>query len=120
MAGIYVHIPFCKQACHYCNFHFTTSLSRKNEMVAALLREIQIQQSYLENEVVETIYLGGGTPSLLEVEDNRALIEEISSSFTVSERVEITLEANPDDITEQKLRGWKDAGINRLSIGIQS
>ena len=120
MAGIYVHIPFCKQACHYCNFHFTTSLSRKNEMVAALLREIQLQQSYLENEVVETIYFGGGTPSLLEMEDCRALIEEIRSSFTVSEKAEITLEANPDDITEQKLRGWKEAGINRLSIGIQS
>jgi oxygen-independent coproporphyrinogen III oxidase len=120
VAGIYVHIPFCKQACHYCNFHFTTSLSRKNEMVAALLREIQLQQSYLENEVVETVYLGGGTPSLLEMEDCKTLIEEIRSSFSVSERVEITLEANPDDITEQKLRGWKDAGINRLSIGIQS
>ena len=120
MAGIYVHIPFCKQACHYCNFHFTTSLSRKNEMVAGLLKEIQLQQSYLENEVVETIYLGGGTPSLLEMEDCRALIEEIRSSFAVSERVEITLEANPDDITAQKLRGWKEAGINRLSIGIQS
>jgi oxygen-independent coproporphyrinogen III oxidase len=89
-------------------------------MVAALLREIELQQSYLENEVVETVYFGGGTPSLLEMEDCRALIEKIRSSFTVSDSVEITLEANPDDITEQKLKCWKEGGINRLSIGIQS
>ena len=120
MAGIYVHIPFCKRACHYCNFHFTTSLRRKNEMVAALLREIQLQQSYLENEIVETVYFGGGTPSLLEMEDCRTLLERIGCTFSVSEKAEITLEANPDDITEQKLRGWQEAGINRLSIGIQS
>ena len=120
MAGIYIHIPFCKQACHYCNFHFVTSLTHKNELVASLLKEIDIQKNYLQNEVVETVYFGGGTPSLLSIEDIRSQVEKIRTVFAVSREAEITLEANPDDISEEKLRGWRDAGINRLSIGIQS
>ena len=120
MAGIYIHIPFCKQACHYCNFHFATSLHYKNEFVAALLKEISLQNDYLENESIETIYFGGGTPSLLAIEDLQLIIEQVKSVFTVSSKSEITLEANPDDIDEEKLLLWKKAGINRLSIGIQS
>ncbi len=120
MAGIYIHIPFCKQACHYCNFHFATSLFYKNDLVAALLKEIALQKDYLGGEPVETIYFGGGTPSLLNVEDLLSIINKIKTVFVVKAGAEITLEANPDDITEEKLIGWKEAGINRLSIGIQS
>ena len=120
MAGIYIHIPFCKQACFYCNFHFTTSLRRKNELVAALLSEIKLRKDYLNGEPVETIYFGGGTPSLLQVPDLRSLIEKTFSSFIVDSHVELTIETNPDDITEEKLNQWKEVGINRLSIGVQS
>ena len=120
MAGIYLHIPFCKQACHYCNFHFSTSLAHKNKLVAALLKETELQKSYLEDEVVETIYFGGGTPSLLEVADLRLQIEKIRQTFYISTDAEITLEANPDDVTEEKLIAWKEIGINRMSIGVQS
>ncbi len=120
MAGIYIHIPFCKQACHYCNFHFTTSLRHKNELVAALLKEMELQQDYFEKEKVDTIYFGGGTPSLLQFEDVRSLLEKIKSVFDITTGSEITMEVNPDDIDEEKLIGWKQTGINRLSIGVQS
>ncbi|MBI1343010.1 MAG: radical SAM family heme chaperone HemW [Terrimonas sp.] len=120
MAGIYIHIPFCKQACHYCNFHFTTSLRRKNELIAALLREIGIQSNYLAQEPVETIYFGGGTPSLLEAGDCQSLISSIKDFHPVTKNCEITIETNPDDISDERLQCWKAAGINRLSIGIQS
>ena len=120
MSGIYLHIPFCKQACLYCNFHFSTSLAHKNELIAALLKETSLQKSYLEDDVVETIYFGGGTPSLLEIADLRLQIEKIRQTFPVAIDAEITLEANPDDITEEKLIAWKEIGINRLSIGVQS
>lgn len=120
MAGIYIHIPFCKQACHYCNFHFATSLHYKNELIDALLKEITLQKDYLGNEPVKTIYIGGGTPSLLNTEDLVLIIEKSKKVFDVSADAELTLESNPDDITEEKLTGWKEAGINRLSIGIQS
>jgi oxygen-independent coproporphyrinogen-3 oxidase len=120
MAGIYIHIPFCRQACHYCNFHFTTSLRYKNELVAALLKETELQKNYLAGEVVETVYFGGGTPSLCTKHEIRSMMEKIRSVFSVSPAAEITLEANPDDITEEKLTGWQETGINRLSIGVQS
>jgi len=120
VAGIYIHIPFCRQACHYCNFHFSTSLRYKNELVGALLKEISLPQEYLSGETIETIYFGGGTPSLCSKEEIASIVEKIQSSFIVSENAEVTLEANPDDITRYKLKDWKDTGINRLSIGIQS
>ncbi len=120
MAGIYIHIPFCKQACHYCNFHFATSLRYKEELIAALLKEIPLQKKYLGEEQVGTIYFGGGTPSLCTKEEIESIITATRSTFIVSKEAEITLEANPDDITEEKLIGWKEIGINRLSIGIQS
>ncbi len=120
MAGIYIHIPFCRQACHYCNFHFSTSLRYKNELLGALLKETELQKDYLGNESIETIYFGGGTPSILQISDLRLQIEKIRETFNISKNAEITLEANPDDINEEKLAGWKEIGINRLSIGVQS
>ena len=120
MAGIYIHIPFCKQACSYCNFHFTTSLRRKNELVAALLSEIDFRKDYLSGEPVETVYLGGGTPSLLQEEGLILLVEKIKKTFSLKESTEITIEANPDDTSDAKVKEWAEAGINRLSLGIQS
>jgi oxygen-independent coproporphyrinogen-3 oxidase len=120
LAGIYIHIPFCKQACHYCNFHFTTSLRRKNEMVAALLSEITLRKDYLQGENIETVYFGGGTPSLFTGYEVQSMIEHLRNVFNLPGDAEITLETNPDDITGERLREWKNAGINRLSIGVQS
>ena len=121
MAGIYIHIPFCRQACHYCNFHFATSLHYKEELVAAIVHETNLQKDYLgKDTLVETIYFGGGTPSLCTKEEIGSILSAIKDNFTVSAGAEITLEANPDDITAPILTGWKEAGINRLSIGIQS
>jgi oxygen-independent coproporphyrinogen-3 oxidase len=122
MAGIYLHIPFCKQACHYCNFHFSTSLQLKNDFLDALLKEIQLQKEYLGTEMAETIYFGGGTPSLLQPGELKKILDTINQNFTISNEAEITLEANPDDIDMDtaRLAGWRKAGINRLSIGIQS
>lgn len=118
MAGIYIHIPFCRQACHYCNFHFTTSLRYKNEFLAALLKEITLTAR--TDYEIETIYIGGGTPSLLDIADITSLLAAINTHFSVRPDAEVTLEANPDDITTEKLDGWQQSGINRLSIGIQS
>jgi oxygen-independent coproporphyrinogen-3 oxidase len=120
MAGIYLHIPFCKQACHYCNFHFSTTFKYKNDFVSALLKEISIQQEYLAGEPVETVYFGGGTPSLLTRDDLDRIFAKLRDTFQIHTDAEITLEANPDDITPEKAMEWKSAGINRLSIGIQS
>ncbi len=128
MAGIYIHIPFCKKACNYCNFHFSTSLRYKDDLILALLKEIDLTVSNLasiENnfdliEQIDTIYFGGGTPSLLKQEELNSIIDKLKSVFIISEDAEISIEANPDDITEEKLIEWKKAGINRLSIGIQS
>jgi len=120
LAGIYLHIPFCKQACTYCNFHFTTSQRYKNEFVKAIIKEIDLQKDFLRNESIATIYFGGGTPSLLTIEEACLVLEKIKKEFSLEKNIEITLEANPDDISKEKLLGWKDIGINRLSIGIQS
>jgi oxygen-independent coproporphyrinogen-3 oxidase len=120
MAGIYVHIPFCKQACHYCDFHFSTQLDKTNELVDALLKEIDLQRQYLEGEEVATLYFGGGTPSLLEISQLDKVINQIHKVFSVNPNMEFTLEANPDDLSLEKLTELKSAGVNRLSIGIQS
>ncbi len=122
MAGIYIHIPFCRQACYYCNFHFSTSLQYKNDFLAALLKEMKLQSksNYLQNQPVETIYFGGGTPSLLSNQEVKTIIDSIHQLFRVNPNAEITIEANPDDVIVEKLTGWKTSGINRLSIGIQS
>lgn len=122
MAGIYIHIPFCRQACNYCNFHFSTSLHYKNAFIQALLKEIELQATanYLQSQQVETIYFGGGTPSLLQIDELALLMNAFHQRFNIQPTAEITLEANPDDVTDEKLIGWKTLGINRLSIGIQS
>lgn len=120
MSGIYIHIPFCKQACHYCDFHFSTSMKRKEEMVLALAKEMQMRKSESQGEIVETIYFGGGTPSVLTNEEINFLIQEVYSNFKVAENPEITLEANPDDLSEERIVELSKTRINRLSIGIQS
>jgi oxygen-independent coproporphyrinogen-3 oxidase len=120
MAGIYIHIPFCKQACHYCDFHFSTSLKYRDEMVQALIREIVLQKNYLNGETIETIYFGGGTPSLLNAGEISRIIDTITSLHTVSADAEITLEANPDDLHQQAVQALRQTPVNRFSIGIQS
>jgi oxygen-independent coproporphyrinogen-3 oxidase len=120
MAGIYIHIPFCKQACHYCDFHFSTSLKYKDDMLKAIRNEIRLQKDYLAGETIETIYLGGGTPSLLQGDELNSLFDTITKNHTVSSDAEITIEANPDDLDEQKVKAFKQTAINRFSIGIQS
>ncbi|WP_121812605.1 radical SAM family heme chaperone HemW [Mucilaginibacter kameinonensis] len=120
MAGIYIHIPFCKQACHYCDFHFSTSLKYKDEMLHALIKEIKLQKSYLNGETIETIYFGGGTPSVLDGDEISKIINTITELHTVSSGAEVTLEANPDDLKPDKLKALKQTPVNRFSIGIQS
>jgi len=120
MSGIYIHIPFCKQACHYCDFHFSTSIKKKGEMVLALAKEIQMRKSEFKDEIVETIYFGGGTPSVLTTTEIQFLIDAVYESYTVSENPEITLEANPDDLSKERIIELSKSPINRLSIGIQS
>jgi oxygen-independent coproporphyrinogen-3 oxidase len=124
LAGIYIHIPFCKQACNYCNFHFSTSLQLKDELIAAMIKEIHLVTEKAnhssEKELCETIYFGGGTPSILSIKELNNILASLFSKFEIAKDAEITLEANPDDITAEKLQLWKKAGINRLSVGVQS
>lgn len=120
MAGIYLHIPFCKQACNYCNFHFSTSLRLKDDMIDAIIKEISLQKNYLEGQTIETIYFGGGTPSLLSAEELMRIWDALEKNFPGQELKEITLEANPDNLTAAYLQALRSTPINRLSIGIQS
>lgn len=119
MASIYIHIPFCKQACHYCNFHFSTSLKNKEAIVDAISQELTLK-SHGFSEIIDSIYFGGGTPSLLDINDIEKLLSKIHKKYSISDSVEITLECNPDDIYENKLIELKKTSINRLSIGVQS
>ncbi|WP_081891297.1 radical SAM family heme chaperone HemW [Gillisia sp. Hel_I_29] len=118
--GIYIHIPFCKQACHYCDFHFSTSVKKKEELIQMICKEILLRKDEITQELVQTIYFGGGTPSLLSELELKQLLTTIEDNFEVSSTVEITLEANPDDLTADKIKELKLAGVNRLSIGVQS
>ena len=120
MSGIYIHIPFCKQACHYCDFHFSTSMSKKEDMVSALQKELKLRKSEFNDAIVETIYFGGGTPSVLASEEIDQLIETVYKDYDVSDKAEITLEANPDDLSNNRIVELSNSPINRLSIGIQS
>jgi len=120
MAGIYIHIPFCKQACHYCDFHFSTTLTKQDQLVDGLIQELILRQNDLSNTTIETIYFGGGTPSLLTQKQIEKILNVIYIHYRISELPEITLEANPDDLDLDKLKTLKLIGINRLSIGIQS
>lgn len=120
MSGIYIHIPFCKQACHYCDFHFSTSLKNKEVLVKSILTEIDTRINYLPNKTIETIYFGGGTPSLLSEKETFLILEKIYKLYNVSNNAEITIECNPDDLSDEKLKELKRLEINRLSIGLQS
>ncbi len=120
MAGIYIHIPFCKQACHYCDFHFSTSLKYKDELLLAIKNELLLRKDYLQGQSVGSIYLGGGTPSLLSASEVDTLIDTIYGHFPVDPSVEISLEANPDDLTREKVTDLRKSLVNRFSIGVQS
>jgi oxygen-independent coproporphyrinogen-3 oxidase len=120
MAGIYIHIPFCKQACNYCDFHFSTSLKNKEPFLAALKKEIEMRKDYLNGEQISTIYIGGGTPSLLSKPELMQIFEALHNNFKINTNAEITLEANPDDLTNEKIKEIRTTPVNRFSIGIQS
>ncbi len=120
MAGIYLHIPFCKKACNYCNFHFSTNLKTKTELVRAIKKELILNVDYLQNQNIETIYFGGGTPSVLSADELNELITIIKTCYNAKAVKEITIEANPDDLTPDYLKSIYDTPINRLSIGVQS
>jgi oxygen-independent coproporphyrinogen-3 oxidase len=117
--GVYFHIPYCKKACHYCNFHFSTSIQSKAELTEAIVKEIELVNGK-DSRLISTIYFGGGTPSLLLRKELKMILEKTKIAFKIIENAEITFEVNPDDVTETMLQFWKEQGINRLSIGIQS
>ena len=120
MAGIYIHIPFCKKACHYCNFHFSTNLGTKNLMVDAICSEIKLKHELIHQEVIHSVYFGGGTPSMLDQSELDRIMNTLNKHFLIAGTAEITLEANPDDLTKQKSLELQKSGINRLSMGVQS
>lgn len=120
MAGIYIHIPFCRQACHYCNFHFSTSLKSKTELLNAIKKEIEHRKDFFQNEVIQTVYFGGGTPSILSSNEIMDLWNTLGRHFNLDGVKEVTLEANPEDLTEDYLFNLRSTPVNRLSIGIQS
>lgn len=117
---IYIHIPFCKQKCSYCNFHFSTSLNFKDDMLAAMKKEIFLRKDELQNKSLQSLYFGGGTPSVLSADEIKSLIDEVLKYFSFEKDIEITLEANPDDLDKNFLKGLSDSVVNRLSIGTQS
>lgn len=117
MAGIYIHIPFCSQACHYCNFHFSTNMKRTEEMIACIIREIRNRST---NQPIDTIYFGGGTPSVIAPELIKEILTAVNESFDTSQIQELTLEANPEDMSIENLNFWKEIGVQRLSVGVQS
>ncbi|MBO6184394.1 MAG: radical SAM family heme chaperone HemW [Chryseobacterium sp.] len=117
---IYIHIPFCKQKCSYCNFHFSTSLNFKDEMLEAMKKEIFLRKDELQNKNLQSLYFGGGTPSVLSADEIKSLIDEVLKHFSFNNDIEITLEANPDDLNAQFLKGLSNSSVNRLSIGTQS
>jgi oxygen-independent coproporphyrinogen-3 oxidase len=120
VSGIYIHIPFCKKACHYCDFHFSTSLQNKESLVKSILTEIDLRLNYLADKNIDTIYFGGGTPSLLSEKESFLILEKIYKLYHISKDAEITFECNPDDLSDDKLKELKRLEVNRLSIGLQS
>jgi len=120
MSGIYIHIPFCKQACFYCDFHFSTILRNRDEMISCIIKEIKLRKNELNNASIETIYFGGGTPSILSISEINKIIDAVYQYHSVVLSPEITLEANPDDLSKEKIIEISQSKINRLSIGIQS
>lgn len=120
MAGIYVHIPFCKKACHYCDFHFSTSLKGKEQLIDSLLIEIASRKHELDLDRISSLYFGGGTPSILSKSELLKIIQCIDQNYDLEPDLELTIECNPDDLTENKINDFLEAGFNRLSIGVQS
>ncbi|HRS38836.1 MAG TPA: radical SAM family heme chaperone HemW, partial [Bacteroidia bacterium] len=120
MSGLYLHIPFCRQACHYCDFHFSTVQKSLPDLMGAMRQELRMRAAELPGPTIDTVYFGGGTPSLLPIGELEATFRVIRELFHVSETAEITLEANPDDLDPAALEAWRSLGINRLSVGIQS
>lgn len=120
MAGIYLHIPFCKQACTYCDFHFSTQRKNEDQLVDAMVKEIELRAKDWEGELFETVYFGGGSPSILSPLNLEKLLDATHRWFGISDRAEVSMEANPDDMSNESLRAWKKLGINRLSVGLQS
>lgn len=119
-SGIYIHIPFCKQACTYCDFHFSTSFKTLEPVIEAILREIKLQERFLNDSGIQSLYFGGGTPSIIPTRYIGQIVDALDSAFDLSGLKEFTLEANPDDMSLENLKAWKDIGVNRFSVGIQS
>lgn len=120
MSGLYIHIPFCRKACHYCNFHFSTNLSNKRELAENIAKEISLRKDFLNGENLETIYFGGGTPSLLAADELQIIFDSIEKNFNINLAAEITIETNPDDLTNEKIKSLRQTPVNRFSIGTQS
>ena len=120
MAGIYIHIPFCLQACNYCDFHFSTSLKTKNKIISSIINELILRKNYLKNDIIETIYFGGGTPSILESSELAKILECVFKHYNISPDPEVTIESNPNDLNKKKIKNLISLGINRLSLGGQS
>ena len=120
MAGIYIHIPYCKKKCIYCNFYFQISQKNKKELIKSIIKEIELRKNYLKNLSINTVYFGGGTPSVLDKEEIKKILNQIYKVFNINNDAEITMECNPDDLNLSKLKFLKTIGFNRLSIGVQS
>ena len=120
MAGLYIHFPFCKQACHYCNFHFSTQLKNVPDFPVLLEKELESRYTFIQNESIESIYFGGGSPSLMNPSDIQKLIQKAEELLGISSKVEITVELNPDDVSTKYLKGLQQVGVNRVSLGVQS
>ena len=120
MAGIYIHIPFCKKKCHYCDFYITTNKNNVTKLIEAIQFELILRKKFLDKSNVETIYFGGGTPSMINPDYIEKVINQIKNNFEINSNIEISLEANPDDINYENLTKWKKYGINRISLGVQS
>ena len=119
LSGIYVHIPFCKKACHYCDFHFTTNLANTKKMTDSICKEMEIRKKEFSGNY-NSLYFGGGTPSVLAISEIKQILDHLSKYTNRSELIEVTVEINPEDITEMLLKGYRELGVNRLSIGVQS
>ncbi len=120
MAGIYIHFPFCKKACHYCNFYFSTKMKNKEDLIFFLKKEIDLRYNELRKDTLESVYFGGGSPSILSLKEIDSIISKVKEKFIISKNAEMTLELNPDDVSMEYIKGLKKTGINRLSLGIQS
>ena len=119
MSNLYIHYPYCKQACHYCNFHFSTMKKGRDQIMGLIEKELEIRVNEVKSPL-ESIYFGGGSPSLISSKSLGCFIQKIKEDFEISNEVEITMEVNPDDVSKDYLLGLKESGINRLSLGIQS